>query len=117
MEVNLTKLSEIIKKLGLENINNKTINDDAAITYGYVGDLLSQVLASAKGNCVWMTIQSHMNVIGVAVMAGIPAIVICEGHEVPEEVIEKADAEQIALFKSEDNSFQISGKLYECGIR
>jgi serine kinase of HPr protein (carbohydrate metabolism regulator) len=117
VEVNLTKLSEIINKLGLENINKKPINDDTTITYGYVGDLLSQVLASAKGDCVWMTIQNHMNVIGVAVMAGIPAIVICEGHEVPVEVIEKADEEHIALFKSEDNSFQISGKLYECGIR
>lgn len=117
MEVNLTKLSEIIKELGLENINKKPINDDAAITSGYVGDLLSQVLASAKGDCIWMTIQSHLNVIGVAVMAGIPAIVICEGHAVPVEVIEKADEEHIALFKSEENSFQISGKLYECGIR
>jgi serine kinase of HPr protein (carbohydrate metabolism regulator) len=115
--VKFTKLSDIIAELGLENINKKPISDDMTITNGYVGDLLSQVLASAKSDSIWMTIQSHLNIIGVAVMAGIPAVVICEGHAVPEEVIEKADEEHIALFKTQENSFNISGKLYERGIR
>ena len=50
-------------------------------------------------------------------MAGISVIVICEGHEVPDNVIEKADKEQIAIFRSQDNAFQLAGKLHECGIR
>ncbi len=101
----------------MENVNKKPINDDVTITNGYVGDLLSQVLASAKNESIWITIQSHLNIIGVAVMAGIPAVVICEGHNIPDEVIEKADEESISIFKSKDNSFELSGKLYESGIR
>ncbi len=111
------KLSEIISVLELKNINNKPIDDNVTIVHGYTCDLLSQVLASAKENSIWITVQSHLNTIGVAVMAGVSAVVVCEGHKVPDEVIEKADEEQIALLKSQESAFQLSGKLYECGIR
>ncbi|MBI5001424.1 MAG: iron-sulfur binding hydrogenase [Euryarchaeota archaeon] len=111
------KLSEIISKLNVQNINRKPIRDDVTIPHAYTCDLLSQVLAGAKKDSIWITIQSHLNIIGVAVMAGIPAIIVCEGHDVPDDVIEKADEEHVALFKSPENAFQLSGKLYECGIR
>jgi predicted transcriptional regulator len=87
------------------------------ITHGYVGDLLSQVLANVQPNSIWITIQRHLNIIGVAVMGNIPAVVICEGHDVPDDVIEKADKENIALLRSQDNAFQLAGKLYERGLR
>ena len=111
------ELSEIMVKLELENINNEPLIDGVSVEYGYTCDLLSQVLGKAKSHSIWTTIQSHLNIIGVAVMAGISAIIVCEGHDVPVEVIEKADEEGIVLFKSADNAFRLSGKLYECGIR
>jgi hypothetical protein len=111
------KLSEIVTLLELEHINKGAMDEDTVIENGYVCDLLSQVLAGAKPGSIWITIQSHMNIIGVASMAGIKAIIVCEGHNVPEDVISKADEEGIALFKSSMNAFQISGKLYESGIR
>ncbi len=109
-------LAEIIAKLKLENINTKSINEDVPVSHGYACDLLSVVLAKAKPNTIWLTIQSHMNIIGVASMANIPAVVICDGYDVPYNVIEKADEENVALFKSQENAFQLSGKLVECGI-
>jgi len=111
------ELSDIMIKLELENINKGSIIDGVSVEFGYTCDLLSQVLGKAKSNSIWTTIQSHLNIVGVAVMTGISAIIVCEGHEVPEEVIEKADEEGIVLFKSADNAFWLSGKLYECGIR
>ena len=112
------KLSEIITKFDLEKLNKKPINNETTISNGYIGDLLSQVLGAIKPNVsIWMTIQRHLNIIGVATMAGIPAIVICEGHDVPDDVIEKADTENIVLLRSKDNAFQLAGKLYESGIR
>lgn len=111
------RLSEIIAGLDLQNVNRKPIDEGQDITCGYACDLLSQVLASAKADCIWITIQSHLNTIGVAVMAGISAVIICEGHDVPDEVVDKADEEGIAVFKSPENAFQLSGKLYERGIR
>ena len=111
------ELSEIMIKLELENINKAPVNDGIPIEYGYTCDLLSQVLGKAKSGSLWITIQSHLNIIGVAVMSGISSIVVCEGHEVPQEVIEKADEEGIVLYKSPGNAYRLSGKLYECGVR
>ena len=111
------KLVEIIDMMGFEVINRKEIDGDIIIEHGYASDLLSQVLAASRSNSIWMTIQSHMNIIGVASMAGILAIVICEDHTVPDMVIDKADEENIVLLRSSENAFQISGKLYENGIR
>jgi hypothetical protein len=117
MKVNIMELSEIITELNLVNVNKKPIKGDLEINHGYACDLLSQVLADAKAQSIWLTVQSHMNTIGVAVMTGISAIVICEGHDVTDSVIEKADNEQIALFKSNKNAFELAGLLYERGIR
>jgi len=111
------KLSEIITELDLENINNKPINDKITIKSCYVCDLLSQVLAGAKSDSIWITIQSHLNVIGVALMTGISAVIVCEGHAVPDNVIQKADDENIAIFQSKESAYNLAGKLYECGIR
>lgn len=109
------KLSEIINEFGLEKLTRDAIDHD--IQHGYSCDLLSQVLSSAKSGSIWLTIQSHLNTVGVASMVGITAIIICEGHKVPSEVIEKADEENVALLRSNENAFELSGKLYERGIR
>ena len=111
------KLSDVIVELDLQVMNKKPIRDDKIIESAYVCDLLSQVLAGAKSDSIWITVQSHMNIIGVAVMASISAIIVCEGHDIPGNVIEKADEEHVALFTSNDNAFMLSGKLYGHGIR
>lgn len=111
------KLSEIIADLNLELLNKKQMIGDTTIDSGYVSDLMSQVLGSAKSNSIWMTVQSHLNIVGVAVMAGVSAIIICEGLDVAENVIIKADEENIPLLKSKENSFHLAGKLYEAGLR
>jgi hypothetical protein len=111
------KLSEIIGLLDLETLNKKPIKEEIVISNGYIGDLLSQVLATVKPNSLWVTIQRHLNIVGVAVTANIPVIIICEGHDVPGYVIQKADEEKIALLRSKENSFQLAGKLYKRGIR
>jgi len=104
-------------ELDLERVNQAPMDDDGEINSGYVCDLLSQVLGSAAGDSVWITVQSHMNIIGVAVMTGIKAIIVSEGHEVPDEVIQKADEERIALFRSQENGYQLAGRLYQLGIK
>ena len=62
------ELAEIMTELNLQKMNEKPIKEDVTIAHGYVCDLLSQVLAGAKSNSIWVTVQSHLNVIGVAVM-------------------------------------------------
>ncbi len=84
---------------------------DETISGGYVGDLLSFVMAHAKPKEVWITVQGHMNSIAVGVMTGIGAIILAEGVEPSIETIEKADEEKIPIFTSMKSSFELSSKL------
>jgi predicted transcriptional regulator len=111
------KLSEIVGCLDFKQLNNEKVDLDIEITNGYASDLLSQVLRDAVPQSIWITIQNHLNIIGVAVTADLAAIIVCDGIQVPVEVIKKADEEGIAIFTCEQNAFQISGKLFECGIK
>lgn len=111
------KLKEIIEELNLTVANMNDVDLDTEITGGYASDLLSQVMAKAKEGSIWLTIQAHMNIIGVASLTGIRAIVVCEGHDVGDEVIRKADEENIVMLKSDCGVFTLAGKLYSRGLR
>lgn len=109
------KLKEIARKIGIEAVY---IHDyDFDIIRGYCCDLLSEVMGRAESGSIWITVHNNMNVIGVAVMIDIKAIVISEGHEVSDEMLNKAKDEGISIFKTNENSFTIAGRLYENEIR
>lgn len=84
---------------------------DENIAGGYIGDLLSFVIAHAKAKEVWITVQGHMNSIAVGVMTGISAIILAEDVVPNEETIEKANEEKIPIFTSAQSSFELAGKL------
>jgi len=108
------KVSEIAKNIGLKEV---VFCNDYEIEHCYVGDLLSVVMRSAQQNSIWLTVQSHVNIIAVAALTGIRAIVLCEGLDYPQDTIEKAREEGINLYISPESSYYIAGKIYELGIR
>jgi len=112
------KLSRIAHELNLENLTPQ-INPDASpeVTTGYVSDLLSDVLAGAPKDAVLVTVQVHLNVIAVAVHAGLSAVVFAAGRRPEPGVINKAIAENIALYSCPKSSFEIVGKLYSLGLK
>jgi len=103
------KLSKIIDRCGLQEI---VFSSDHEIITGYCGDLMSDVIANADNNSLWITIQAHKNSIAVAMIKDIKAIVFTNNVDIHQEVIEKAKKEKINLLRTEKNSFQISGMLY-----
>ena len=60
------KLHEIVKELGLE-IKSKVSNLDKEVSGGYASDLLSDIIANAKKDDIWITLQMHKNIIEVYV--------------------------------------------------
>lgn len=82
----------------------------------YCGDLLSWVMSKAEEGNVWITIQSHINVIAVASLVGISAVIMVEGSQVSEEVIEKAQEEDIAIFTSDRPAYEMASLCAEKGI-
>ncbi|MEO0280937.1 MAG: DRTGG domain-containing protein [candidate division WOR-3 bacterium] len=107
------KVSEIKNKLNLETVTE----GDNDVEYGYVSDLLSVVMGKVKPKSIWLTVQTHKNIVAVAKMADISAIVICDGFSPDEDTVETAKKEGIAILKSEKNSFEVAGLLYNLGVR
>ncbi len=92
-------------------------NGKGEVKHGYTCDLLSEVMANALTDTVWFTVQSHVNIVAVAAITGIRAIVLCNGHGFNEETLEKAEEEGIALFTTSLSAFEAGGKLYEKGLK
>ena len=87
------------------------------ITCGYACDLLSWVMSHGASGMAWITVQTHMNVVAVATLMDMAAVIAPEGIRFEEEVIRKASEEGIALLESEKTAFELSGLLYAQGVR
>ena len=104
-------IKEMISQLGLTLVAGGL---ERKATGGYVGDLLSFVMAHAKEGDVWITVQGHLTSLAVAVMVGISAIILAENVKPDEEVIERSNKEQIPLLISSKNSFELANSLKQC---
>lgn len=89
---------------------------DRPITAGYVADLLSCVMARAKTGNVWATLQAHPNVIAVAALLDLAAIVVTEGSPVSDDVIAKANSENIPLLSTPHTTFWVAVELARLGV-
>ena len=112
------KLNEIVESLNLAHLTPELEGkDDLDVRGGHASDLLSDVLANAPTGGVLVTIQIHMNVIAVAVHAGLAAVIFASGRGPEETVREKAIEEGIHLYVSKEATFDVAGKLYSMGLR
>lgn len=103
------KAHDLEKELGYECICGS--DRDREIEDAYTSDLLSDVMGNAPDSSVLITIQAHKNSVAVASLAGICAIVLCSGRKAPEEMIEAAVNEEIAIYRTKDSQFTASWKI------
>ena len=111
------KLSEIARKLALEDLTPQIEAKEAVVTGGHATDLLSDVLAGAPRGGVLVTIQAHINVIAVAVHAELAAVIFASGRTPEDAVRKKAEEEGMSLYASQESAFDVVGRLYELGLR
>ncbi|MCF8380621.1 MAG: serine kinase [Bacteroidales bacterium] len=105
-------LAEIIKSLNLKIISGK-LNPETKIKGVYVSDLLSDVMGNAKAGDLWITLQSHKNIIAVAELKDICAILIINGGQPDEETIKKSREDDILLLGTDESAFSMAGRIYE----
>lgn len=104
------KTAELAGFLGAECVQPEY--DDKEIAGGYTSDLLSDAMGHAVDEGVLITIQAHKNTVAVATLKDLAAIIICGGRPVPEDMVQAAKTERIAVFVTKDDQFTVSGKLY-----
>lgn len=109
------KLEEIISRLDLKVVD-ESIELDFEVTGGYSSDLLSHVMGQAKAGNLWVTIQTHQNIVAVASLIDLSGIIIVDGADLDEETIIKAKEEEIPLLTTELSAYEIAGRLYNLGV-
>ncbi len=110
------KLQEIVKELNL-TVKCAADNLDKQVSGGYTSDLLSDVMANSKKDNIWITLQIHQNVVGVASLKELAGIIIVNGREPEAEALKKAEEEAVPIMLTSLPAFEIVGRLYTLGIR
>lgn len=105
---------DIIKPI----IHNKGF--DREIKNAYAGDFLSFVMGRAEEGSIWFTVMNNINVAGVAVLAELPCIVLCEGVLPDNELKVKCGEKDITLLTVNDTVYQACTKfdrIFNCGAK
>lgn len=105
----------ICKQLNLK-IAGSSENIDKTVTGGYVSDLLSDVMGNAKEGNIWITLQTHKNCAAIASLKDLAAIIIVKNLKPEEDMLEQCNREGIPVLLTEQNTFEIVGKLYQLCI-
>jgi hypothetical protein len=103
-------LENIINTLNLKVLSNPQDLPTIKPTCGYTSDLLSCVMTGATHGGLWVTLQAHANIVAVAALLELSAVIITENAQ-PDE------ATLITILSTPLSSFEIVGRLWEIGVR
>ncbi len=109
------KVTELTKQLGLQVIAGAN-GEDRDIAAGYCGDLLSDVMGNAPIGSIWLTVQGHQNVMNVARMREMAAVVLTNGIVPDDETRRRADDFGIPLIIWQGTSYDLAVRLCAAGI-
>ncbi|MCP4150836.1 MAG: serine kinase [bacterium] len=108
-------LKDIVKQFNLQVACGEEFLD-REVSGGFTGDLLSDAMACAAKGDIWVTRQAHPNIVAVAVLRMLPAVIIINNRPPDEETIKKAAKEKLPVLTSKLSAFQLVGRLYDAGI-
>ena len=106
-------VQNLIEKLNLEIISEGE-NLNAQICGCFASDLLSLAMANVQKDNVWITVQTNMNILGIAALAESACVIIAQGLNIPKAVVEKAKEENICVLRSNSPVYELCveiGKL------
>lgn len=110
------QLSQIVAELQLEIVaGDGRLNRE--ISGGYVSDLLSNVMGQAGAGTVWVTMQTHQNVVAVASLLDLAAVILSGGVIPDHQTVIKAQLENVVILKTNLSAYEVIGRLYNMGIR
>ena len=101
-------IKELSEKLSLKRLSGDA---DTEIASCYISDLLSRVLGGCQSGDIWITVQSSLNMVAVAMMTDASCVILPEGLIAPDNVIDKANQEGLLVFSSEESAFSLAVKI------
>ena len=110
-------LQQIIDQLDLHVLTEPRNFADITPSGGYCSDLLSCVMAGAQKGHLWITLQAHLNIVAIAALNEVAAIIITENAQPDAASIAKANEQGVILLSTSRPTYEVNGKLWELGIR
>lgn len=105
------KVFEIVDILGLAVFSGEKGLENE-VTGGYASDLLSDVMGNAEEGQIWATIQTHLNVMAIASLKEMAAVLLTNGAKPNEDTLKKSNEECIPIVGTSESTFEIVGRLY-----
>lgn len=105
-------IKELVEKLQLKVCCGAT-GLDRNIKGGYTSDLLSDVMGNAAEGDIWITLQTHKNIMAIASLKDISAILLVKGCQPEEETIRESEREKIPILSTPLQTFEITGEIYQ----
>jgi hypothetical protein len=73
-------------------------------------------MAKAHAGDLWITIQTHPNIVDIAVLLDLAGVIITEDKPIDPATIEKAHSEQVAILTTAKTTFTAAGELFRRGL-
>jgi serine kinase of HPr protein (carbohydrate metabolism regulator) len=105
-------VKEIVEKFNLK-VYSGSAGLDNEVKGGYCSDLLSDVMGFAKDGCVLVTLQAHKNVMAVASLKELAAVVLVKDIQPEQDTMEASEAEGIPILGTSEQCFEFTGALYD----
>ena len=77
----------------------------------YIGDLLSWVMGRAEQDNVWITIMSNINIVAVATLTDVSAILLSENVIPDEDALKTAQSKGINILSTGLPSYEAAAKI------
>jgi predicted transcriptional regulator len=105
------KVKELVEKANLKVFSGEQGLDNE-ISGGYTCDLLSDVMGHAEAGTVWITLQTHKNVMAIASLKELAAIVLVKGSKPDDDTLAQSNEEKIPVLGTDLEAFEITGIIY-----
>lgn len=105
-------VADIVKALDLK-VYSGSEGLSQEIVGGYTSDLLSDVMGNADSGMVWITLQTHINVMAIASLKELAAVILVKGLEPEANTLQQSNNEGIPILGTSLQAFEITGKLYQ----
>ena len=105
-------IAEVVDKLELKIHSGKN-GLQREVNGAYVSDLLSDVMGNADAGQIWITLQTHKNVMAIASLKDLAGIILVSGNTPEADTAIQSNEEEIPILGTSLPSFEICGMLYE----
>jgi len=74
-------------------------------------------MTGATPEGIWVTLMAHSNIIAVAALLDLSAVIITEEAQPDQNTLAKANEKDVILLSTPHDNFHTIGSLWELGVR